>query len=566
MSAENKIRVAVLTRGDSLEAWEVAALEAVRKLEFVEIVLEIHDGSSLSAFDSPPRRSGAQSDSVPRSSVLKRIRRYNWKRLFWNRWFKKYGKVNATKELSTSAIFQGIPRIDVVPELKGKHSQYFSATDIEKVKAHQADVIIRFGFNILRGEILNVAKHGVWSYHHADPMVIRGGPAGFWEYILKENTTGAILQRLTEKLDNGIVLRAGTWSLVKHSFRENLDSLLMNSSCWMANALTELHHNGKIAPPVIPVSVTEKVFSYPGNFRMIQFGCMLLGNKFAFHWKNLFCPETWQIGIVDQPIESVISNGIQKDITWMRAKQNDSYLADPFNMSVNGKSTIVAEYFSGSKQMSHIVNAETEEIILARDYHISFPLPVEINGQHYLCPEMSASGTHSLFLMNGVRETLQLVDAPLVDPVMLEHNKRWWIFTHRQDDQNNAALFIYHSEHPDKEFQPHALNPVKTNVRNSRSAGAILNIKGKLIRPAQDSAITYGNAIVFNEILELTPTSFVEKPFKRVEANEHWDYNKGIHTINAYGDKTLIDAKSFRFNFANFKAQFSRKARRISRK
>lgn len=554
MSSENKIRVAVLTRGDYLEAWEIAALEAVKNLEFAEIVLEIRDGSVES--------SRAQSGD----GLSKKLKRYKWSRLFWNRWFKKYGKVNATNELSASKVLQHVPRIDVVPELKGKFSQHFSLTDIVKVKQHSPDVILRFGFNILRGDILTVATHGVWSYHHADPMVIRGGPASFWEYILKENTTGAILQRLTEKLDNGIVLREGTWSLVKHSFRENLDSLLMNSSGWMANALTELHHNGKIAPPVIAAPVTKNVYSYPGNFRMIQFWFILFGNKIAFHWKNLFRPETWQIGIVDQPIGHVMSNGIQKEIKWIRAKRNDSYLADPFHMQSDNKSTIVAEYFSGEKQKSHIVNAETEEILLERDYHVSFPLPVDINGQQYICPEMSASGTHSLFRLNDLNATLNLIDAPLVDPVLFAHNNRWWIFAHRHDEQNNAALFIYHSDYADKGFVAHVLNPVKTNIRNSRSAGAILNINGKLIRPAQDSAITYGNAIVFNEILELTPTSFVEKPFKRIEANEHWEYNRGIHTINSYGDKTLIDAKSFRFNFANFKAQISRKARRISGK
>lgn len=544
----------------------MSALEKVKQLEFVEMVLEIRDASALSAFDY------AQSDKKA-PSIFSKLLSYKWSRLFWNRWFKKYGKVAATQEQSTANIFSGVQRIDVVPQLKGKFSQHFSPADLERVKAHQPDVILRFGFNILRGEILNVAPHGIWSFHHADPETIRGGPAGFWEYMLGHNITGAILQRLTHKLDDGIVLRSGYWSLVKHSFRENLDALLNNTSGWMANALTEVVVSG-LRPdttsksgqrPDFPLRPDTTVYSYPGNFRMMQFWCILLRNKIAFHWNNLFRPETWQIGIVDQPIEDVVQNGIRKNIRWLRAKRNHSYLADPFHTEHNGKSIIISEYFCGDKQKSHIVNAETEEVLYQRNYHISFPLPVAINGKQFILPELSASGTHHLFSLNESNEP-QLVDAPLVDPVFFEHNNRWWIFAHRADDQNNAALFVYHSDQPDKGFQPHALNPVKTDIRNSRSAGAVLHINGKLIRPAQDSAITYGNAIVLNEITELTPTSFAEKTIQRIEANPDWEYNRGVHTLSRYGNQTLIDAKSFRFNFANFKAQLSRKARRISGK
>lgn len=551
MGSADKIRVAVFTRGDALEAWEIAALNAVKQLPFAEIVLEVRDAS----FNSRQNNRG----------LIGKIVSYNWKRLLWNRWFKKYGKVDATREISSAQVFAGVPKLNVVPELKGKYSQHFSPADLEKVKAAQPDVMIRFGFNILRGEILNVAPHGVWSYHHADHETIRGGPAGFWEYIRREHITGAILQRLTDKLDDGVVLRSGYWPLVKHSFRENLDALLHNSSAWIANALTEIHLNGKIIAQPSP-HTKGKVYSYPGNFCMLQFWSILFGNKLAFHWNNLFRPETWQVGIVDQPIKSVLANGIQGSIRWLRAKKNDSYLADPFAVKWNGHNIIAAEYFSGDKQRSHLVNAETEETLIEQEYHLSFPLPVDIDGKEYLLPEMSASGTSRLFAVDNPNETRTLLDAPLVDPVLFRHNGTWWLFTHLHNNQNNSALFIYYTHDVNGGFTPHPLNPVKTDIRNSRAAGAVFQHSGKLIRPAQDSAVTYGKAIVLNEITTLTTTAYSEQPVQRITADQRWAYSKGIHTISAYGNQTLIDAKSFRFNFANFKAQFSRKARRVSGK
>ena len=44
--------------------------------------------------------------------------------------------------------------------------------------------MLRVGFNIIRGEILNVPKYGVWSFHHDDEVKYRGGPAGYGKYIL----------------------------------------------------------------------------------------------------------------------------------------------------------------------------------------------------------------------------------------------------------------------------------------------------------------------------------------------------------------------------------------------
>lgn len=561
-----------MTRGDSMESWEVNAVKAVKDLPFAEIVMEIRDGSSLSAFDGvhAERSRSAQSDNV-----TNKIRKYKWNRLFWNRWFRKYGKVDATRKFDhfgdnpPPEIFHAVPCHTMIPELKGKHSQHFSEKDLEIIRWHKPDVILRFGFNILRGEILTVAKHGVWSYHHADHETIRGGPAGFWEYILGHNITGAILQRLTDKLDDGIVLRKGYWSLTKHSFRENLDNLLNYSSGWMANALTEIHHHGKVKPQNAEKKTSSKVYSYPGNLRMIQFWFILLGNKIGFHWKNLFCPETWTVGMVNQPISDVIENGIQKEVKWVSPLSRSEYYADPFPIMVLGGFFMAAEHYSYKTQKGEIrFISDKEEIILRKpDQHLSFPFPFSSDGKEYILPEFAESGKASLFEVSSKNKTeIILVNEPLVDTVMLQHNNKWWLFANKADHQNNAALFAYYADKFDGQYKPHALNPVKTDIRNSRSAGAILNINGKLLRPAQDSSRTYGCAIVINEITDLTPTSFSEREVKRIEPNPDWDYNKGIHTISEYGNKTLIDAKSFRFNFANFKAQLKRKTGRIAGK
>ena len=97
--------------------------------------------------------------------------------------------------------------------------------------------------------------------------------------------------------------------------------------------------------------------------------------------------------------------------------------------------------------------------------------------------------------------------------------------------------------------------------------GTLIVNNGKLLRPAQDSSRTYGGAIVINEITELTETTFAEREYKRIDPDGKWKYNSGLHTLSPMGtDRTLIDAKSFRFNFANFKSQLKRKSWRIAGK
>ena len=71
---------------------------------------------------------------------------------------------------------------------------------------YDVDVALRFGFRIVKGNALRVAKHGVWSHHHGDNLLYRGGPPGFWEVMRGDPFTGTILQILSDELDGGQVI------------------------------------------------------------------------------------------------------------------------------------------------------------------------------------------------------------------------------------------------------------------------------------------------------------------------------------------------------------------------
>ena len=89
-----------------------------------------------------------------------------------------------------------IPVVDVTPR-RTRYSDHIEGDDLERIRALDLDVVVRFGFRILRGEILSLPRFGVWSFHHDDERVVRGGPPGFWEVLENHPTTGVVLQRLT---------------------------------------------------------------------------------------------------------------------------------------------------------------------------------------------------------------------------------------------------------------------------------------------------------------------------------------------------------------------------------
>ena len=100
------------------------------------------------------------------------------------------------------------------------------------------------GFKILKGEILNCAKYGVWSYHHGDNNVNRGGPAGHWEVIEGKRITGTILQILSEELDNGKIIYKSFSSTDKNSIIRNRNKLLMKSISFLPRKLEDLYMLG----------------------------------------------------------------------------------------------------------------------------------------------------------------------------------------------------------------------------------------------------------------------------------------------------------------------------------
>ncbi len=552
---EQRIRVVILCRNYVFDAWEAACIREVMSVPNVEIVALVAEVAN----------------DIQMQSFGKKLFNYPYRNFSWRYYDRFRLDIPAYKEISLEKEFAAVPFIHCKPELKGKYSQHFSAADSAKVKSYQPDVILRFAFNILRGEILTVAKYGVWSFHHADEQIIRGGPAAFWEIYNCIPVTGAILQRLTEKLDAGIILRKGYFPTIFHSYKGNLEQLLTGTKSWMKQAIVDILNDNSPAISGNAIETNAPVFSFPRNFQMFRLRNKLFVNKLKFHFHELVQPEQWNIGILEQTPSDVLKNGLSEKIDWLPMPKSNEYYADPFGWKNKDELKIVFEKYSYKTQKGILAASDKKgniNTLLEAKVHLSYPFVMDREDANatnrVILPESSAANHIFCFDSANPKNGKILAEGiPAVDSTPVQFNNRWWIFCTHATEFSNTELFIYHAEQFEGPWMPHENNPVKTDVRSSRPGGTPFILNGKLYRPAQDCSTSYGAAIVINEIIDLSENTFAEKIVKRIEPQKSWKFNKGLHTLSIAGNNILIDAKRYAFNFDNFGHILSRKIKRI---
>ena len=105
-----------------------------------------------------------------------------------------------------------------------------------------------------------------------------------------------------------------------------------------------------------------------------------------------------------------------------------------------------------------------------------------------------------------------LEDIRLVDSTLFEHEGRLWLFATVPTPGGSDwdELFAWHAPALAGPWTAHARNPIKSDCRSARPGGRPLRIGPRLLRPAQRCERFYGEALVWLEIVTLTPDAFEE--------------------------------------------------------
>lgn len=160
----------------------------------------------------------------------------------------------------------------------------YDAHDIGKLKAENFDLIIRGeGRGILHGEILDVARQGIISFHYGDNRKYRGVPAGFWEVLFNDCKSELIIQKLDKTIDNGNVIARKTLE-TKETHLLNMHQLFSQSRVLIKDVLATLKKTGNLPKYESGMQTTGKLYTTPTLLQSLQYLPLLIrhaiGNSF----------------------------------------------------------------------------------------------------------------------------------------------------------------------------------------------------------------------------------------------------------------------------------------------
>ena len=196
----NIIKIGILIKEfEALSNWELRIVDRIINDQSLELSLLIKDGRSGSK-DTKSLINKIRYLLKSRNIVGKLLLKVQI--LIEKKIFSGISTVNKDNVISK---LKEINTIELRPKRKG-FLDIFSDRDAEKIKNFNLDIILRHEFSIIRGAVLKSAKYGIWSFHHADNSINRGGPPGFWEIMFEQDSVGVTLQQLTTELDGGLVI------------------------------------------------------------------------------------------------------------------------------------------------------------------------------------------------------------------------------------------------------------------------------------------------------------------------------------------------------------------------
>jgi hypothetical protein len=468
---------------------------------------------------------------------------------------------------SIADLVAGVPAIRVTP-IKKRFSDYFEAADVEAIRARDLDVALRLGFRILKGDSLQIARYGVWSYHHGDNLVNRGGPPGFWEVMQREPVTGSVLQVLTDELDNGRVIYRSFAPTDQRSVRRNLENFYRKSAAFVVRKLRDLAERGPAALDCDPhagtfVPYCRPLYREPGNLQMLKLGAGVMARFAADKLRETVRHDQWALAYRLNPALDTPDPGMHR--YKLLLPPQDRFWADPFPVTKDGRHFIFMEDLPYRTGKGHIGVIELDkkgsvvrvEKALEQDHHLSYPFVFEWGGSHFMIPESGARRRVAIYRAHDFPGGWQLEDVLLdnvyaVDATLHEADGTWWMFANvgAEGTWNYDELHLFHAASPLGPWRPHPMNPIKSDARAARPAGRLFRWKGSLYRPSQDCSGQYGGAIVINKVLRLTQSEYSEMPVSRLEPR--WAPNLlGTHTLNAAPGISVTDVLVRRWRFSS---------------
>ena len=438
--------------------------------------------------------------------------------------------------------------------IQKEFSDWLDEDCLSFLRQKQPDLILRFGFRILRGPILGMPKYGIWSLHHGDNKVNRGGPPGFWEVVRQEAISGVTLQQITEDLDGGKVIGRAFIKTDLLSFYRNQVNLFETGIRLFQEKLLQLANENLVVE-----KGTFDFYSYPLFKNPNNISAAIIFSKFLFRilkqtYVNFFYDQQWYIS------HSKTNNFEESLFRFQHLTPPTGVSwADPFPVYTDNQLWLFAEEIKNKgfgsivcfpylKEEKRFGNPQT---MIRESFHLSYPFVFNYNNSWYMIPETGETGNVILYKATHFphswekHETL-MSGKKMYDVTPFEYQNNWYCFASERSKEScspNDLLQLYQlKEGPLGPWKLHPASPIKIDVRGGRSAGKIFQKAGKTYRPAQLGAPKYGYAIQLYEILKLDDFNFEEQLVETILPN--WRAgNLATHTYNEINGWQFVDSQ-----------------------
>jgi hypothetical protein len=448
-----------------------------------------------------------------------------------------------TRPVPIAASFAG--RLDFQPEFEGAWAS-FPADVLAWLRDNRIDAIIKFGLGLLR--IPDGLEVPILSYHHGNPEVYRGRPAGFYELLHGAGHVGQIVQILSNRLDAGEILAFGETAVVKSSYRKTLIAAYGLSPYLLAQALKALREGERVA-----IEPTGRAYRLPDNATVARFVLARAWSLLRSGIYGAFFEKRWNVSRCsadgDSDLPSVVAGVELREWITLPVERPFTFLADPFFLT--GTDDIVVEAMNGRSGKGELLrhrHGAAQRIGGARG-HISYPGSIAHRGEIMVVPETADWAPPALYrVADGMLEKIADLDidaTAMLDPTLHEHDGRVYLFGNRADE-GPSVLRLWVADDPFGRFEEHPDSPIRLSIRGGRMGGAIASSGGRLFRVGQDVRTSYGDGVRMFEIIELSPERYREREvgslgFSRVH---------GPHTVNIRDGVLLFDWYTNRFSIA----------------
>jgi hypothetical protein len=392
-----------------------------------------------------------------------------------------------------------------------------------RIAAANLDVLIWLESRLLEMDCEGLARLGVWSICCGDPDAPRSEPP-YW----REVASGDPISSLALQQDAGqgnvrriAVCHVSTQSGL-HVTRNAVDPLSLAGLVLIRNLL-DLLDPGSARDPASSKPSSPRILPPPGNLETASLVARQAFQSASIRLTSRARETEWFVAVRSNPElfrtrqDGFVPQSLQ-DVPAPRGSQ----LADPFVVEENGRNWLFVEEIPAPAAKAHLSVIElgragdfSEPVpVLEKPYHLSYPFVFRDQGEFFMIPETAGNCTIELYratkfpfewkLHKVLFSNVRAVDTT---PVFLEGI--WYLLT--TSARHGYETFLFWSKTLDGDWHYHPCNPICSDVRRARGAGALFRSHGTLIRPAQDCSVRYGYAIALNRVLKISPTDYAEE-------------------------------------------------------